>query len=58
MLQIGSEALARCSEGDDLRMQLAGLKRFTKLVEPVDTAGARRRVAAILLDNDGYRLPA
>lgn len=58
MLQIGSEALARCSEGDDLRMQLAGLKRFTKLVEPIDTAAARRRVAEVLLDNDGYRLPA
>ncbi|RKZ05538.1 hypothetical protein DRQ32_12310 [bacterium] len=58
MLQVGSEALARCSEGDDLRMQLAGLKRFTKLVEPIDTAAARRRVAQVLLDNDGYRMPA
>jgi hypothetical protein len=57
-LQIGGEAVARCSEGDDLRMQLAGLKRFTKLVEPVDTAGARRRVARVLLDNDGYKIPA
>ena len=58
LLQIGNEALARCSEGDDLRMQLAGLKRFTKLVEPIDTAAARRRVAQVLLDNDGYRIPA
>ena len=42
----------------DLRMQLAGLKRFTRLVEPIDTAAARRRVAKVLLDNDGYRMPA
>ena len=58
MLQIGSEALAHISDGDDLRMQLAGIKRFTKLVEPIDTAAARRRVATILLDNNGYKVPA
>ena len=58
MLQIGGEALARCSEGDDLRIQLAGLKRFTKLAEPIDTAAARRRVATVLLEHDGYRMPA
>jgi alkylation response protein AidB-like acyl-CoA dehydrogenase len=58
LLGVGSEALARVSEGDDLRMQLAGLKRFTKLAQPIDTAAARRRVGSILLENGGYRIPA
>jgi alkylation response protein AidB-like acyl-CoA dehydrogenase len=58
MLQIGTEALSHTSEGDDLRMQLAGLKRFAKLAEPIDGAMARRRVAEMLVDNGGYKLPA
>ncbi len=45
--------LAACSEGDDLRMRLAILKRFAKQ-EPVDTIGARRRICARLLERGKY----
>jgi alkylation response protein AidB-like acyl-CoA dehydrogenase len=53
----GREALAHMSHGDDLRMQLAGLKRFSKPAA-VDTAGARRRIAQAVVENRGYRVPA
>ena len=58
LLRVGSEALSRVSEGDDLRMQLAGLRRFAKLSQPIDGAAARRRAASVLLENGGYRVPA
>jgi alkylation response protein AidB-like acyl-CoA dehydrogenase len=51
----GREALCHISEGDDLRMQLAGLKRFTK-TEPVDTAAVRRRIAEQLVERGGYKI--
>jgi len=51
----GREALCHVSEGDDLRMQLAGLKRFTK-PEAWDTAAARRRVGEQLVERGGYKL--
>ncbi|MEO7142446.1 MAG: acyl-CoA dehydrogenase family protein [Bryobacteraceae bacterium] len=45
--------LAACSEGDELRTQLAVLRRFTKR-EPVDTIGLRRKIAARLLQAGRY----
>ena len=45
--------LTACAEGDDLRMQLAILKRFTKQ-EPVDTIAARRRICARVLERGKY----
>ena len=45
--------LAAASEGDALRMNLAVLKRFTKL-EPVNAVAARRRIAKRLLEASRY----
>jgi alkylation response protein AidB-like acyl-CoA dehydrogenase len=46
-------ALAAVSEGDNLRVQLSALKRFTKR-DPVDTIALRRSVAAAVLAGDRY----
>jgi alkylation response protein AidB-like acyl-CoA dehydrogenase len=46
-------ALGAIHEGDMLITQLAVLKRFTKR-GPVDTIGARRRVAAVVQSGDRY----
>src|SRR5579884_2513866 len=45
--------LAASSEGDNLRTNLAALKRFTK-TEPVNSIGLRRNIAAKLLASDRY----
>jgi len=45
--------LAACSEGDELRMNLAVLKRFTKF-EPINAIAARRRIAERLLASGRY----
>lgn len=58
LLNVGSEALSHASEGDDLRVQLAGLKRFTKVGNRIDTAAARRRIATALVDEGRYKVPA
>jgi len=49
----GKEALYAFAEGDELRMMLLGLKRFTK-IEPFNLKDARRRVADYLLENNKY----
>ena len=49
----GKDALNSFAEGDELRMMHIGLKRFTK-VEPFNSKDARRRIAAKLLDHNGY----
>ena len=54
------EAAARCAlaamfEGDDLRMNLAALRRLLKVV-PVNTVAMRRRLAAAVVDRAGYML--
>ena len=56
MEQIESSArtvIAACSEGDSLRMNLAVLKRFTK-IEPVNSIELRRGIAKRLLDAGKY----
>lgn len=45
--------LAACAAGDDLRMHLALLKRFTKF-EPVNAMALRRKIALRLLELDRY----
>jgi alkylation response protein AidB-like acyl-CoA dehydrogenase len=47
------EALAACSEGDALRMNLSILKRLTK-AEPVNAVGLRREIAGRLLEAGTY----
>ncbi|WP_130858346.1 acyl-CoA dehydrogenase family protein [Olivibacter jilunii] len=49
----GKEALNSFAEGDELKMMLAGLRRFTKL-EPFNVKEARQRVAKLLIDANGY----
>jgi alkylation response protein AidB-like acyl-CoA dehydrogenase len=49
----GKDALNAFGSGDELRMMLLGLKRFTK-TEPFNSKDARRRIAAKLIDAGHY----
>lgn len=49
----GKHALSAFAEGDELRMMLMGLKRFTKM-DPVNTKDLRRAVAAKLIEENQY----
>lgn len=49
----GKHALQSFAEGDELRIMLMGLKRFTKY-EPFNTKDARRRIAAKVLEEGKY----
>ncbi len=49
----GKDALNAFGSGDELRMMLLGLKRFTK-AEPFNSKEARRRIAAKLIDTGEY----
>ncbi|MFC3811524.1 acyl-CoA dehydrogenase family protein [Lacihabitans lacunae] len=49
----GREAIQAYAEGDELRVMLMGLKRFTK-IEPMNTKDARRRIADAMLSENKY----
>jgi hypothetical protein len=49
----GKEALYSFAEGDELKMMLVGLRRFTK-AEPFNIKEARQRVAKQLIDANKY----
>ncbi|MEY3412433.1 MAG: hypothetical protein RIQ70_1121 [Bacteroidota bacterium] len=49
----GKNAIVAMAEGDELRMMLLGLKRFTKAT-PYNTKEARRRIASSLIAADQY----
>jgi alkylation response protein AidB-like acyl-CoA dehydrogenase len=49
----GKEALYSFAEGDELRMMLVGLRRFTK-AEPFNIKDARQRVAKAMIDAGKY----
>ena len=49
----GKEALNAFAEGDEQRMMLMGLKRFTK-VDSFNTKDARRRIAAKVIETEHY----
>jgi alkylation response protein AidB-like acyl-CoA dehydrogenase len=49
----GKHAIAAFAEGDDLKMLMLGLKRFTKH-EPVNTTKLRREIAGMLIEADKY----
>ncbi|HEU4472496.1 MAG TPA: acyl-CoA dehydrogenase family protein [Flavisolibacter sp.] len=51
----GKDAINAFAEGDEQRMILMGLRRFTK-TQPFNSKEARRRIADYLIDNDGYTL--
>lgn len=49
----GKEALYSFGEGDELKMMLMGLRRFTK-AEPFNVKDARQRIAKKLIDENRY----
>jgi alkylation response protein AidB-like acyl-CoA dehydrogenase len=49
----GKEAINGFAQGDEQRMMLLGLKRFTK-TEPFNTKDARRNIAAVLIEANKY----
>ncbi len=49
----GREAIISFAEGDELRVMLMGLKRFTK-IEPMNIKNARRRVAEAMIEENKY----
>ncbi len=49
----GRTAISAMSEGDDQRLLLMGLKRFTKLA-PFNTIEARRRIAKTVIETEAY----
>jgi hypothetical protein len=51
--QSGREALMSFAEGDELRMMLMGMKRFTKM-EPFNIKQTRRNVAEALIAENRY----
>lgn len=51
----GSDAINGFADGDEQRMMLLGLKRFTK-TEPYNTKDARRRIANRLINDGKYPL--
>ena len=51
----GKDALQSFAEGDELRIMLMGLKRFTKY-EPVNVKESRRRIAAKVIEAGKYNL--
>lgn len=51
----GKEALYSFAEGDELRMMLMGLKRFTKMA-PFNIKEARQRIAKKLIEDNRYSL--
>jgi alkylation response protein AidB-like acyl-CoA dehydrogenase len=53
IFKAGKEALNSFAEGDERKMMLVGLKRFTK-TEELNTTAARRRIAAKLIDENKY----
>jgi alkylation response protein AidB-like acyl-CoA dehydrogenase len=51
----GKDAINAFAEGDEQRMILMGLKRFTK-TQPYNSKEAKRRIANFLIEEKGYRL--
>ena len=49
----GKIAITSFAEGDELRVMLMGLKRFTK-IEPMNLKNARRRIAEASIEKNGY----
>ena len=46
--------IAALADGDDARILLTALKRFTKNSSPINTIEARRRIAKVLIDANTY----
>ncbi len=50
----GKEAIAYLTEGDEQRMMLMGLKRFTKYTNMPNVIELRKEIAAILIEENKY----
>lgn len=55
VLKHGKDAINAFADGDEQRMMLLGLRRFTK-AQPFNSKDARRRIAARLLADNQYTL--
>lgn len=53
--KIGVDAVNSFAEGDEQTAMLMGMKRFTKAA-PVNVVAARRKIADMLIENNGYNL--
>ena len=53
--EAGREAIYAFAEGDEMRMMLLGLKRFTK-VEPTNLKDLRRKIADKLIEANGWAI--
>lgn len=49
----GKHAVSAFAEGDELRMMLLGLKRFTRF-EPYNTIAGRQKIAQFMIDKNDY----
>ena len=50
----GREAIYSFTEGDEQRMLLMGLKRFTKHVQNINPQELRRKIAAKVIEENKY----
>ena len=50
----GKEAIVYFAEGDEQRMMLMGLKRFTKYTNIPNVIALRKEIAAILIEENKY----
>jgi len=51
---IAKNTIAGMLEGDDAKMLLVALKRFTKNNNPVNTIAARQRIANVMINANTY----
>jgi hypothetical protein len=51
---IARNTIAAMAEGDEMKMLLVALKRFTKNSAPVNTIAARQRIANALISANAY----
>ena len=54
VIQKGKEAIISFAEGDEQRMMLMGLKRFTKYTNPPNVVGLRTLIADKVASENGY----
>jgi hypothetical protein len=53
VVKSGKEAIFAFAEGDEQKLMLMGLKRFTK-IEPMNLKDARRRIADYVIEKNAY----
>lgn len=52
--QAGREAIYSFTEGDEQRMLLMGLKRFTKVQNPINVKQVRKNIAGAVIEANKY----